>query len=175
MSFGDLQTGDVLFVEGKGFISEAIKKVTKSKVSHVGIIYNSKLIFETHYNTNARLNPITKTYKGKKVSVYRPITVVDVNRLQELCEEYNGTRYSKWDIFTNFIFSWLPAKKRRTVVAGLGTKKMAICSEMTAKILYEYSKSEFPYLYIYEGLRPEGLKEIGIENNWKLVFEGVVK
>lgn len=163
-------TGDVLFVCGKGIISEGIKLVTQSQVSHVGLIYNSQLIFETHAKQNARLNPIKKHYEGKKIEIYRPpLDEKEKVKLIEICHKYNGSRYSMFDIGTNFAFFWLRSPARRKVVSFLGRKSWMICSEITARILYEVNPEKFSYLAGFEGLRPDDLRGIAIERKWPLV------
>lgn len=166
------KTGDVLFVSGTGIIGNGIKFVTQSDVSHVGIIYNGQLIFETHSGQNARLNPIKKTYDGKKVELYRPpLTDKERESVINLCHKYNGSKYSNFDIVTNFAFSWLRSKARRKVVSYLGRKSWMICSEITSRILYEVNPEKFSYLSIYEGLRPDDLKSIAKSKGWKLQAE----
>lgn len=163
------RTGDVLFVSGTGFVGGGIKFITRSDVSHVGIIYNSQLIFETHAGQNARLNPIKKSYSGKKIELYRPpLDEKEREKVISLCHKYNGSQYSMFDIGTNFLFSWMKSPARRKVVAALGRKGWMICSEITARILYEVNPEKFSYLSTFEGLRPDDLKKIAGEQGWKL-------
>jgi len=166
----NLQTGDVLFVEGKGIIGKGIALVTRSKVSHVGIIYNKDLIFETHAGQNARLNPIAKRYAGKNVLVYRPpLSDSDKEKVIKRCHKYNGSKYSMFDIGTNFLFAWMPSKLRRKIVAKLGRKSWMICSEITARILYDVNPTKFDYLKLYEGLQPGGVLKFAEVNQWKRI------
>ncbi len=163
----NLKTGDVVFVSGHGAISHGIRFITRSKASHVGIVYNKQLIFETHLHQNARLNPIKTTYAGKIVEVYRPPLIeVEREKVIKFCHKYNGSKYSLFDIGTNLLFFWLPSRWRRKTVSTLGRKGWMICSEITARILFDVNPEKFKYLGMYEGLQPGGILKLAKENNW---------
>lgn len=168
------QTGDILFAKGKGFISNGIKLVTKSEFTHVGAFYSTNLIFETHQKTNAKLSFFQKEYKNKEyVCLRTDLTEDEKQKFKNLVKKYDGTKYSGWDIFTNFVFAWLPSKARRKTVSFLGKKSVMICSELIGRILYEIDPSKFFYLKDYEGNTPYDLYKILLKYYWKNVSEVV--
>lgn len=123
---------------------------------------------------NARFNPLNKKYVGKHIIVVRPkLTDGQKKDIKKLCEYYDETRYSLWDIGTNFITSWLPAEIRKSVVEGVGTKSMMICSEMTATIYYE--GAGFVEFSKAGGLTPSDVFKIQTEKRKDtIVFDGVL-
>jgi len=137
--FKGVMTGDILYVSGKGIVSSVIKFFTGGPVSHVGVIYDTRLVFETDGAwMKAQLYPLTK-YNAAKVYVRRLKSMTGAQKgcVQELCEKYNNTPYSYWDIILNAVGIVLPKKKRKKFVSVLGTKAFAKCDEMTRRIIYE--------------------------------------
>jgi len=161
-----VRCGDVLFSYGKGIVSSGIKLITRSSVTHVGIIMNKDWIFETHWGQNARLNPLEKYERQNYLIMRPPVDNTDRLKVQDRIKKYNGSRYSTLDIINNFLFCWLPTDFRRDAVSFLGTKGLMICSEITARILWESNKEKFAYLDGFEGLRPDGLKALANDYNW---------
>lgn len=157
-----------------GAISNGIRAVTRSPFSHVGLIYSNDFIFETHMRVNARFNPLNKKYVGKHIVVVRPeLTEGQKADIKRRCEYYDETRYSMWDIATNFAMSWLPPEKRKSIVQGIGTKSMMICSEITATIYYE--GAGFQEFVKSGGLTPSDVFEIQTKiRKDKIVFDGVL-
>lgn len=158
------ESGDWVFVKGSGWISKVIKTVTFSKVSHVGIMYNSETIFETDIKWGkAQLNDVSK-YKPEDIEVYR---IKDMGweqryKIMELCERYKGRPYSAMDIFTNFIFSPLHPKIRGKLTSIIGNDYFQICSEQVCDITYKATKLDF--LDCSEGVTPDDLYSIAQKN-----------
>lgn len=154
-----VKTGDLLFVKGDGFISKIIRKVTSGETNHVGVVYDKDTIFETDLSWGkAEMHPISK-YDDKKVYIVRlnQFTVHgnDAEEVKRLCEKYNNTPYSVVDIITNLLLSPFNEKIRTKVVSLVGTKKYAICSELSARIIYE--AANYGPFFDYEGLEPQDL------------------
>lgn len=167
-----LYVGDLIFpIASPGFISSAIRKITKSEFSHVGMVYDKNWIFEAHMGKNTRLNPMAE-YEGKKFRVLRPkLSNIEKARLKDLMEEFNGTFYSPWDIGTNFAFSWLKPARRRAVVDKLGSKKMMICSELVARMLYTVDPKQFALFKEYGGFQPVDVFMQGLSSGMKEIEE----
>lgn len=159
-----VKTGDMLFVNGNSIISRIIKKVTFGEVNHVGIVYDKETIFETDLSWGKAEFHKLDRYDNKKVIIVRMRKLEDRVSIKELCEKYNGTPYSIVDIATNLLFSGLKDQIREKFVRTLGTKKFMICSEMSAKILYEASGYK-PFAK-YEGLTPQDILQI-VRQDWR--------
>lgn len=135
------RTGDWVFVNGSGWISNTIRAVTFSNVSHVGIMFDPEQIFETDIKWGkAKLNPIKK-YEKHDVYVYRPpYAVEELAKIPAACLRRKGRRYSGFDIFTNLIFSPLHPAIRGKIVSTLGNDRFQICSEQVCDITHEVTK-----------------------------------
>lgn len=81
----EFQTGDIILFQGKGFISKIIQICSRSKFSHVGIVYNSGI----------RQYLIHSTSLGKGKDGVR------INFLDEYLAENTGTAYvKKLEVYT---------------------------------------------------------------------------
>lgn len=159
-----VKTGDLLLVNGNSIVSRIIKKITTGEVNHIGVIYDKDTIFETDISWGkAEFHKLEK-YDNKKVIILRMRKLEDRVSVQELCEKYNGTPYSIIDIATNLLLSPFNDSIRQKFVRTVGTKKFMICSEMSAKILYEASGYK-PFAK-YEGLTPQDILT-KIRLDWK--------
>lgn len=156
-----VQTGDMIFVHGNSWISRTIQKVTFSQVNHVGIIYDSKQVFETDITWGkASLRDLAK-YNKVAVVIVRPKDIWPKG-IQYLCEHYDKTPYSWLDIITNLLLAPFKDEIRKKVVEVVGTKKYMICSELTARIMYEMT--HLSYLRGYEGYTPQDLLTICLDH-----------
>ena len=168
-----LYIGDLVFPEPSGFVGKGIAAVTRSKFSHVGMVYNQEWIFEAHVWINTRLNPMSE-YKGKTFRVLRPgLSKIEKHHVKKLMEEFNGNHYSVWDIATNFTFSWLKPITRRKLVNKLGSKKMMICSELVGRILYNVDSDKYKPFEVYSGLQPNDVFVLGLDCGMKEILEAV--
>lgn len=168
-----LYVGDLIFPAPSGFVGKGIAAVTRSNFSHVGMVYDKNWVFEAHIGKNTRLNPL-KEHNGKKFRVLRPnLTTKEKHHLKKLMEEFNGTPYSTWDIFTNFTFSWLRPKARRGLVSKLGSKGMMICSELIGRMLFTVDSKKFAYFNQYGGLQPGDVFDLGMENGMREIKDSV--
>ena len=168
---GIVKPGDLLFDSGTGFISKAIKRFTFGVTNHVGLIYDSDTIFETDVKwKKASLHPLER-YNKRSILVMRLKELEDYSKIQELCTQYNGTPYSYWDILTNALFSPLKDEIREWLVERIGTKKFMICSELSARILFE--ATNLTELSDYEGLTPQDLLKICLfhPTQWEIVYQ----
>lgn len=147
----------IVFFSGTGFVSKSIMKLTDSEVSHVGIQLG-EWIFETHIGKNAAYVPFRKYKDSKTISfeiLPKKHNFYDI--ISELCDKHQFAPYSPWDIFTQASTSWLAPKIRKGLVSFLGGKKFMICSELTARILYEADQFQFAEFEEFEGLTPADL------------------
>ena len=145
-NFKNIKTGDLLYVSGRGPIAWLIKKLTKGQMSHVGIIYDERLVFETEGRwLKAQLFPVTK-YLKSRIFVRRLKSMSDGQRLtvKNLCEKYNNKPYSYLDILLNAVAAPMPDKWRKAFVSKLGNKAFARCGELSRRIVYEATTYE-PY------------------------------
>lgn len=170
-----LYTGDLLFYKGDSIVSKIIQKTTFSSFSHVGLIYDDKYIFETDLSWGkAQLRPL-EHYENKQIYVTRLRTLNNYSKIKGLCRKYDKTPYSILDIATNLLFAPLKDTLREKLVGVIGTKKFAICSELSARILYE-STSYLPFKS-YEGFTPQDLFMITCldQGNWEVVLDRLKK
>lgn len=148
----------LVFFNGTGFISKSIKTLTDSNVSHVGIKLDSDWIFETHIGRNASFVHMAKYDNQEKIEFEVLAKDADFfEKVEDLCDKYQFSRYSAWDIATQAATSWLAPKLRKSLVSFFGGKKFMICSELSARILFEADKSQFAYLSEFEGFTPADL------------------
>lgn len=82
-----IRTGDVIAFSGKGFISNTIKAVTGSPVTHIGMILSSNIIENISFVQIAESTSIGNGFKG-----------VQFNRLSDHIARYDGDMW------------WLPLK-----------------------------------------------------------------
>lgn len=173
-----LKTGDLVFVQGDSWVSKAIRKITSGTTNHVGLVYDSETIFETDLSWGkAQLHPLAR-YEHSRIYVVRlkslSLYSKQMSEIKTLCQKYDATPYSFLDIMTNFIFSPFNDKIRENVVSKLGTRKFAICSELSARILFEATKYQ-PFKK-YEGLTPQDLltKTQLFHRDWEVVLNRFV-
>jgi hypothetical protein len=79
----DMQSGDIVAFSGKGDFSEIIKWATRSAVSHVGIILQSKLLINNEPQ-NGKFNQIIES------TSLRGFSGVTINRLSDRIDTYEG-------------------------------------------------------------------------------------
>lgn len=162
-----LQPGDWVFVKGQSFTACLIRKITFSKVSHVGIMIDEARIFETDIAWGkAKINPVVH-YKETPIIVFRP-PYNDMQRLmiEAISRSREGRLYSGLDIFTNFIFSPLHPKIRGKLVSFFGNKHFQICSEQVADITF--AATGWGYLKESETFTPDDLLELAYEKYEKI-------
>lgn len=150
----ELRTGDILFVSGTALVSKLIQKATKGVVNHVGLLYDRDTIFETDGGWGkAEFKPISR-YNGKCIELYRynNLSVNQEEEIKMLCNAYEGTPYSYWDIAVKGALCWLPSKQREKIASFLGTKSFMICNELTMRIMWE--STHLPVFQYYEGSNP---------------------
>lgn len=156
-----VQPGDLLFVRAENFVSKAIQKITFGTVNHVGVVYDSKQIFETDIAWGkASLRDLAKY--DKAITLIMRCKDINPNRVKALCIKYDGTPYSWWDIWNNFALALLKDEVRKKLLEILGTKKYAICSELSARIIYE--ATSLGVLKNFEGLTPQDLLSITLSS-----------
>lgn len=102
----ELKNGDIIFQTSKSLQSEAIQIVTKSKYSHMGIIYlmkNEYFVYEA--SGTVRLTPledwinkgIDRKYVVKRIKNSDNILTKDVlNKMKSVGEKYKGKGYDKF-------------------------------------------------------------------------------
>lgn len=167
----EVYTGDLLFYKGNSLVSKIIQKTTGSNFSHVGLVYDQEHIFETDLSWGkAQLRKLDH-YEGKEIYVVRLRQLNNYSKIKGLCQKYDKTPYSILDISTNLLFSMLKDSLREKLVRLVGTKKFAICSELSARILYEATKYS-PFKH-YEGFTPQDLFMITCldQGNWEVVLD----
>jgi hypothetical protein len=160
-----VQSGDWILVYPKPeqLLGKLIKKFTFGQVSHAALVVDKDTLFETDGDMfTAKFTSLDK-YAGRHVIVIAPKSLKDREHdIKVRCEAYKGAPYSYWDIWTNLMFFWLAAPLRRKLIGLLGTKKFMLCSELVARITYDVGHHES--LRTYEGVSPEDLRDIALEN-----------
>ena len=99
-----LITGDIVFFQDDSFISRSIRLLSRSHnepktyASHVGVMYNDKLICESV--ERVRIGPITGT--NYQVFRYTALTDAQKSEIISYCNEMQGKRYGYLKILAHF-------------------------------------------------------------------------
>jgi len=122
----NLQNGDIIFQTSKSAQSKAIQIATKSKYSHMGIVYKKKgKLFVYEAVQPVKLTPLKKWIKRGLKSHYvvkrlknseKLLTKESLNKMMKIGEKYKGKNY---DLY----FEW--------------SDKRIYCSELVWKIYKE--------------------------------------
>lgn len=152
-----LETGDIVFVRGKGFVSKLIKFCTYGDISHVALVYDNDKLFETEGGWGgkgkASFAPIDK-YKGSSIEVFRlnGLTSEQKEKIRKLCSFYEGAPYSYWDCAVNGFTFFLSDEIRGWVAEKLGNRKFMKCDELAQRVLYE--ATDYPKFIGFETSNP---------------------
>lgn len=162
----EVKAGDILLICPKNWFGRLITRFTFGTVNHAAIVYDAKNLFETDGNMFvAKFGDIDK-YDGRKIVIVRAEYMRDkIQKMKELCQKYNGSPYSYWDIATNAIFFFLARQIRSKVVGLFGDKKFMVCSELVARIVYEATGNKL--WKDFEGITPEDIRDIALENPYQ--------
>ena len=154
-----VRTGDwILPLDTKTFIGKWIKRLTFGKTNHIAIVYDIQSVFETDISyLKAKFHPL-EGYANRHILLIRPRFLADFRLLQTLCKKYEGSPYSCWDIVTNAILTPFAPQIKTKLVELFGSKRFMICSELVSRIVYE--TTSYKLLADYEGMTPEGLREL---------------
>lgn len=85
------KAGDIFFVRGDSLISNAIKFVTDSDYSHVGIFLDDIHIYHTEYNTVSSI--VHLKYPKDKIVVYRLYEEINEEKLRDFIYSHMGNKY----------------------------------------------------------------------------------
>ena len=96
---GRMKPGDIIAFSGKGHFSELIKWGTRSEVSHVGIIFESKVLFDGDPQPGKVVDIFESTTLQEDPKTGQRIAGVQKNRMSDRVKYYDG---SIW---------WLPLRK----------------------------------------------------------------
>ena len=161
-----MQTGDVILISNKGFIAYLIKKVTRSKFSHVEVAltsHSSSELVGAHWS-GIRMTPIT-SIKGQYVCILRHKKWWQIEFNEMYNEYYTDIIKSKIGVKYDF-FSLLVQIYYQTFHKWVGRKSNAdkkfYCSEFAA---YVNGVRNF-----YE-LSPQGLYE---HPDFEVIYEGIM-
>ena len=151
---GSLRTGDMVFCSGTYFFSKAIRLITKSVWSHVGLIYKDDFldrifILESETMIGVRLAPLSKylkDYHGRR-KPYRGRMFVA--RLEPEAEEAALKKAISFgmDQLTKPYDNWEILRIAVRILFGLGRKsrdRKYICSELVYEAFHK-AGVEFPY------------------------------
>jgi len=170
-----VQTGDLIFKASDSIIGKIIRKITFSKVNHVGIVFSPTKIFETDLKYGRAIMNDIFQWQGDRVIIIRPLfyTPESPGMVQTLCELYKGTPYSVWDVLCNGALFWLKDEIRSSLLSFLSTKGFMHCDEMSARIVYESTGHKS--LKYWEGFTPGMLLEICLKHrmDYEIVFSSL--
>jgi hypothetical protein len=125
-----MNTGDIVFIRGKNWISKLIRFFDKGEFSHVAVFVSKNEIIEAQYTTEARIVPFT--YKDYEV-INMNMTTSQMEFVRILSKDIEGTRYDLKQILLLFI-------KLVFGLGGLGKfndMKQLACSELAGVFLME--------------------------------------
>lgn len=127
------QTGDVVFVRGKGTIPSLIRFFDKGRFNHVAVFISETDIIEAEYDTNVR---ITKFKYTDYEIVYMNLTDAEKSTLLSVAHQFVGERYDLPEIFrlwVKIVFNWGGLDK-------FNNAREVVCSELTADLLESVGK-----------------------------------
>ncbi len=97
---GKMKPGDIIAFSGKGHFSEIIKWATRAPVSHVGIVFESKVFFGNDSQPGKVVDIFEATTLHEDPKTGKKIAGVQKNRMSDRIKYYDG------DIW------WLPLSKK---------------------------------------------------------------
>lgn len=124
-----MQAGDIVFVRGKGFVSNLIRFFDKGEFTHVSIAVSPTSVIESQRFVKTQIVPMDyqdyEILRFPMTSEQREQCIVEAHRLV-------GARYDYAQIF------WYLAKKlfRLKNVHRNNNPNTLICSELVSRILY---------------------------------------
>jgi len=140
------QTGDILFVYGKGFTSSLIRLFSLGKATHVGIVFDSERIYETDGAwLRSKVNDLSK-YDQKNYRLFRidGLTKSQKEKIKKVCIERSGTFYSYWDCAVQGVTFFLNQKMKDWIAAKLSNSLFTKCDEETRIVLMKALCPGFP-------------------------------
>lgn len=105
-----MQPGDIIAFSGKGNFSEIIKWVTRSEVSHIGIVFESKVLVNNEAQPGKMVDIFESTTLYEDPVTGRKVRGVQKNRMSVRLEYYEGDMW------------WLPLNEK--VRERLDTKEL---------------------------------------------------
>lgn len=120
--------GDIIFVQGRGWISKQIMAVTKCEYSHVAMAISDEMLIEANPRKGVCIRPISKYDKCKK-KIMRLKDQTKVPKMIQFCESKLDGGYdfiNALRLVLKFIF-----RSKRTL-SDLDIKEAFICSELLA-------------------------------------------
>lgn len=95
-----IKPGDIIAFSGKGNFSEIIKWATRSEVSHVGVVYESKALFPEGPQPGHIVDVMESTTLHEDPETGERVAGVQRNRMSLRVKYYNGTMW------------WLPLSRQ---------------------------------------------------------------
>ena len=149
-----LRTGDIVFCSGTYFFSKAIRLITKSVWSHVGIIYRDDFldrifILESETLIGVRIAPLSKylrDYHGRR-KPYRGRMFIARIEPEVSLEAMKKAVSFGMDQLTKPYDNWEILRIAIRIIFGIGRKsrdRKYICSELVYEAFHK-AGLEFPY------------------------------
>lgn len=149
-----LRTGDIVFCSGTYFFSKAIRLITKSVWSHVGIIYRDDFldrifILESETLIGVRIAPLSKylkDYHGRRKPYLGRMFVARIEP-EILAESMKKAVSFGMDQLTKPYDNWEILRIGIRIIFGIGRKsrdRKYICSELVYEAFHK-AGVEFPY------------------------------
>jgi hypothetical protein len=130
-----MQTGDIIFVRGHNWISNAIKVFDKGQFSHVAIAVSSTHIFEAQGNTKTRI--VKMNYKDYEI-VRLPMTEKERQQVIAITNHMLNIDYDYMQI-AGIVFNDLFGSSRKI----FNNPRLLICSEAVDDILSQLNRKDF--------------------------------
>jgi hypothetical protein len=130
-----MQTGDIVFVRGHNWISNAIKIFDHGQFSHVAIAVSEHEIFEAHGNRKTQIVPMN--YHDFEI-IRLPMSDADREHVVNLAEGMLGIDYDYLQI-AGILFNNLFGTSRKI----FNNPRLLICSEAVDDILSQLDLKEF--------------------------------
>ncbi|AYP68605.1 hypothetical protein EalM132_00093 [Exiguobacterium phage vB_EalM-132] len=151
-----MQTGDILFIKGKGLISSAIRLVDGGEYTHVAIALTENTILEAQYFTRSRI--IKNPYKEYDI-IRLDLSGHDKCDILKLSVSLSGKWYDYKQIIGHLI------KK------PLNNPNNMICSELVGVLLYHLGYEKEMSLEHMASLTPHTLHQYLIAKGGKQICQ----
>lgn len=120
---GVLQTGDIIFIRGRGIISNTIRAIDRGEFSHVAVALSDTHVIEAEWNTKSIIKPFE--HEDYEI-VTLMLTDEQKDRLIKRAIQLTGMWYD-YPQLLGYMFKG----------AKYGTPKRLICSEVAYELLLE--------------------------------------
>ncbi len=154
-----MHRGDIFLYSGKGLIPWLIKKVTKSKWSHVGWIFQDRVELDAE-SEGVEIEPFFRDI-DRCAFIRLKVPQEQIEQCLQYAASKVGRKYD-WKLFFGLFWRWLLGWDRKTDVPDWG--KGYICSELVAKPVFMFCGIHFNQEVDSQNIVPEDIWKFAVMN-----------